>query len=165
MILLWILRIYNIKTFICSKKYYFSSSVTPILGDAVCTSLLCIQFLSKFSIRSFDMRYRYTFWSIVSGNVEKNNMYGVFHALHSTLHLQYTDSTHGPNSFLTIKHINSSKISQTNRFNICKWALSNEHYTTTIWYTDTASKNHPRIRFKFLTELWNLKSNILRELK
>lgn len=87
------------------------------------------------------------------------------HALHSIPHLQYTDSTHGPNSFLTIKHINSSKISQTNRFHICKWALSNEHCTTTICYIDTVSKNHPRIRFQFLTQLWNLKSNVLQELK
>lgn len=61
---------------------------------------------------------------IVSGSVLKNNVFGVSlktnkHAFHSTLRLQYTDSTYGPNSFLTLKHINSSKINQTNTFHIC----------------------------------------------
>jgi len=49
--------------------------------------------------------------------------------------------------------------------------VSNELYTTSVRYTDVPSTSQvipilsSRIRFKFLAKLWNLKSNILQELK
>lgn len=173
--------IYSIKFCIGYQKYFFSSLIKPIVGDAGHVSLLChLAFTSNFCNKSccLDERYRSMVGlrnSAVWRTGERNTVSNVFlkeRALYNTFHFWCPDSTRGHREqFLTFGHDNSTRISQTKRLHICEWAASHKLCSSPIWYIDVSPTSQvtalsdSRIRFKFHAKLWNLKSNILQELK